>query len=188
MRVATAACPAGLDEVPVHVRGIHTFRETFASADPSRTDLWPWAFETLDGGPGQVEGRIDKETGYDDNASLVIRAKGGGRGRWVLSTIGPAFGDPPFTPGRRYRLSARVRSAGTARIALALHRSNAPGLFDPSAYEEFVGEALPAVDGWALLAVETPSIDPEPDRVHIRLTHAGEGASWFDNVLLEECD
>jgi hypothetical protein len=189
MRVATASRPKGLDEVPVYVRGVHTFTETFANADLNRTDLWPWAFEALDGGSDTVEGKIDSETGYDDRASLMIRGHGAGVGRWVLTTIGPAFGEPPFVPGKRYRLSGRVRcGGGTARIAIALHRTDAPGLFDPSSYEEYVAEAPSAVDGWALLVVETPSIVPAPDRVHCRLTHAGPGTSWFDNVFFEECD
>ena len=189
MRVATTARPKGLDEVPVHVRGVQKFTETFANADLSRTDLWPWAFEVLDRSSGEVIGAIDTTTGFDDDASLVIRTNGPGTGRWVLTTIGPAFGEPPFIPGKRLRLSTRVRCAGgTARVALALHRTGAPGLFDPSGYEEFVVEAPPAAEGWALLVVETPSIVPAPDRVHIRLTHTGEGASWFDNVLCEECD
>ena len=189
MRVATTARPKGLDEVPVHVRGVQKFTETFANADLSRTDLWPWAFEVLDRSSGEVIGAIDTTTGFDDDASLVIRTNGPGTGRWVLTTIGPAFGEPPFIPGKRLRLSTRVRCAGgTARVALALHRTGAPGLFDPSGYEEYVVEAPPAAEGWALLVVETPSIVPAPDRVHIRLTHTGEGASWFDNVLCEECD
>jgi len=93
-------------------------------------------------------------------------------------------------PGRRYRLSARVRrSGGKAGVALALHREGAPGLYDPATYEEFTAEAPAAgATGWALCIIVTPAIDPAPDRVHLRLVHEGDGASWFDNVLFEEFD
>ncbi len=189
LRVARTARPGGLADVPVHVRGVHTFTDTFASADLTRTDLWPWAFEVLEGGRTLVEGKIDREVGFDDSASLKIGASAGGRGRWVLTTIGPAFSGPPFIPGRHYRLSARVRTrGGTATVALALHRSDAPGVYDPSGYEEFTGQTRSVENGWALVVVETPPIAPAPDRVHCRLYHAGEGIGWFDNVLFEEYD
>lgn len=189
MRVGTIARPGGLADIPVHVRGVHTFADTFATADLRRTDLWPWTFEALEGRPGQSEGRIDREKGYDDRSSLMIRAIAKGSGRWVLTTLGPAFSGPPFISGRRYRLTARVRtSGGTASLALAIHRSDAPGLYDPSGYEEFMVQAAPGGEEWALLAVETPPIVPAPDRIHCRLLHVGEGTSWFDNVLFEECE
>lgn len=190
LRMAAPVRPKGLDAVPLFVQGLHTFRETFATADLHRTDLWPWAFETIGTDPGSVRGEIDRRTGYDDNASLVIRGEPAGSGRWVATTIGPAFGGPPFMPGRRYRLTARVRRAGgKAGIGLALHREGVPGLYDPSTYEEYTAEAPPAGDtGWALCIIVTPAIDPPPDRVHLRLVHEGDGASWFDNVLFEEFD
>ena len=190
MRAALPVVTKGLERVPVYVRGVHTFKETFASVDLNRTDLWPWVFETLDAGSGGIEGEIDRKTGYDDSASLVIRGKEGSRGRWIATTLGPAFGDTPFVAGRRYRLSAHVRStAGVAHVALAVHRTDAPGLFDPQSYDEFAASAPPpGQGGWALCIVVTPVIDPAPDRVHLRLAHEGEGTSWFDNVLFEEFD
>ncbi len=190
LRTASAPSAKGLDRVPVYVRGLNTFKETFASADITRTDLWPWVFDVLRGSPDAVMGERDSRTGYDDHASLVIRATAEGSGRWSATTLGPAFGEPPFPSGRRYRLSARVRCVGgQAHIALAVHRTDAPGLYDASTYEEFSVSAPPSgPTGWALCVVVTPAIEPAPDRMHIRLTHEGEGASWFDNVLCEEFD
>lgn len=190
MRTASAPLTKGLERVPVVVPGLNTFKDTFASVDVARTDVWPWTFEHLGGDRTGVSGELDRTTGYDDHASLMIRAGAGGNGRWSATTLGPAFGGPPFAPGRRYRLSARVRSTGgQARIALAVHRTDTPGLYDARTYEEFSVIAPPSgPSGWALCVVVTPAIEPAPDRMHIRLTHEGEGASWFDNVLCEEFD
>jgi hypothetical protein len=188
MHGATIAKAEGLDAVPVYHRGVHTFNETFATVNPGQTDLWPWTFEVLDGKSGEVNGSIDTRIGFDDKASLRIRAVAGGKGRWVATTLGPAFGETPFTEGKRYRLSARVRSlGGRASIALAVHRTDAPGLYDAGSYEEFMIQAAPAdEETWSACAVESPVIVPAPDRVHLRLVHKGAGASWFDNVLFEE--
>jgi hypothetical protein len=186
-RVAVAA---GLDAVPVYVRGMHTFGETFASAGQDRTDLWPWTFEIVRGTADDVSGALDRSTGFDDSSSLRIQVDGHGAARWVATTLGPAFGEPPFSSGRRYRLTAFVRSTGgSARIALAIHRTDAPGLYDPGSYEEY-GVPVSGKQGnaWNGCMVETPTIAPAPDRIHLRLSHEGEGTSWFDNVLFEEYD
>jgi hypothetical protein len=190
MRAAATVTALGLDAVPVYVRGVHTFKETLATVDPGRTDLWPWAFEVLDGKQGGVDGQLDTQTGFDDSASLRISAGSGGKGRWVATTLGPAFGEPSFTEGKRYRLSARVRSqGGRASISLAVHRTDAPGLYDARSYEEFTAIATSSGgESWAACVVETPAIIPAPDRIHLRLVHEEEGTSWFDNVLLEEFD
>lgn len=190
MRVATVRTASGLETVPVYVSGVHTFRETFATAGPDRTDLWPWTFEVLESAQSGVEGRLDAEMGFDDTASLRIAAGPGGRGRWVATTLGPAFGEPPFIEGKRYRLTARVLSrGGRASIALAVHRTEAPGLYDIRSYEEFAAEVRPSgKETWSACVVQTPPISPAPDRIHLRLIHEGEGASWFDNVLFEEFD
>jgi hypothetical protein len=194
MHAASTVTASGLDAVPVYLRGVHTFKETFATVSPDRTDLWPWTFEVLDGKQGgvddhpEVDGHLDTQTGFDDSASLRISAESGGKGQWVATTLGPAFGEPPFTEGKRYRLSARVRSqGGRASIALAVHRADAPGLHDRRSYENFAAMATPSGRGaWAACVVETPAIVPAPDRIHLRLVHEGEGTSWFDNVLFEE--
>jgi hypothetical protein len=190
MHSASILKASGLDAVPVYVRGVHTFKETFATVSPNRTDIWPWTFEVLAGKLGEVDGHLDTETGFDDTASLRISAGPGGKGRWVATTLGPAFGEPAFAERKRYRLSARVRSqVGCASIALAVHRIDAPGLYDVRSYEEFTEMAPPSLHGaWAACVVETPAIAPAPDRIHIRLIHEGEGTSWFDNVLIEEFD
>ena len=190
MRTGSVATPSGLDAIPVYVRALHTFQETFASADEERTDLWPWSFEIVRGTAADVRGELDRNTGFDDAASLAVHAGQHGDGRWVATTLGPAFGEPPFGSGKRYRLTARVRGAGgSARIALAIHRTDAPGLYDPGTYEEYAA-SVPADPGgvWQGCIIETPPIAPAPDRIHLRLIHEGEGTSWFDNVLFEECD
>jgi hypothetical protein len=190
MHAASSVIASGLDAVPVYLRGVHTFKETFATVSPDRTDPWPWTFEVLEGKQGGVDGHLDTETGFDDTASLRISAGSGGKGRWVATTLGPAFGEPPFNAGKRYRLSARVRSqGGQPSIALAVHRTDAPGLYDAGSYEEFTAMATPSGPGlWGACIVDTPAIVPAPDRVHLRLVHEGEGTSWFDNVLFEEFD
>ena len=190
MRTGSVASPSGLDVVPVYVRGLHTFQETFATAGDERTDLWPWSFEIMRGTADDAEGKLDLNYGFDDAASLAVHANQHGAGRWVATTLGPAFGEPPFGSGKRFRLTARIRSAGgSARIALAIHRTDVPGLYDPGSYEEYAAP-VPAGPGLAWLActIETPPIAPAPDRIHLRLIHEGEGTSWFDNVLFEECN
>lgn len=190
MREGVVASAPANATAPLYVRGLNTFRRTFGS-DPDVLGGWPWTFETERGtAGGRVTGELDRTTGYDDTSSLVIRCEGAGTGRWVATTLGPAFGEPPFRPDRCYRLTARVRSEGaTPRVTLALHRTGAPGLFDASTYEVFpASPGGSGTGGWELFTALTPVITPEPDRVHLRLACDGPGTVWFDNVLFEECD
>ncbi|HSQ75919.1 MAG TPA: hypothetical protein VLT13_10200 [Bacteroidota bacterium] len=180
------------DRWPVYVPGLNTFRTTFASAPGEAHTHWPWAFEVVDGAAGSISGMLDQSTGFDDQASLCIRSSVPASGRWMATTLGPAFGGPPFRTARRYRLSARVRTLaleGESHIALRIHRSGQPDLYNAERYEMVVSPA--AVSGtaeWQELSVVTQAIVPEPDRVHILLVHKGKGTSWFDNVLFEELD
>ncbi len=177
---------------PVYVRGVNTFRQTIDSSPEKSHLLWPWVFQAVTGPAGSIRGEVDRSVGFDDSASVSIRSTENSSGRWVATTLGPAFGDPEFRSGRRFRLSARVRTLnlnGQARIALRLHRTGSPDLHRPDGYEEFAGVgAGTGTSGWQELTVVTPPIVPEPDRIHLHLFHEGSGTSWFDNVLFEEID
>jgi hypothetical protein len=110
----------------------------------------------------------------------------------MATTLGPAFGGATFRGGKRYRLSARVRTltlSGESRIALRIHRCGQPDLHHPERYETYISPvAVSGTAEWRELTLVTQAIVPEPDRVHILLVHEGQGTSWFDNVLFEELD
>ncbi len=172
---------------PLYVEGVNTFRETLR-AFPGREDaVWPWTFEVSAGKGAQVTGEIDSSHGYDDTRSIRIRSSGPGTGRWIATTLGPAFGGPPFADGRKYRLSAFARSSslrGSAGASLRLHREGAPGLAETAAYEFYAsGRRISGDSPWTAIEVITPPISPPPDRVHLILEQEGEGTTWFDNVL-----
>ena len=174
---------------PVYMSGINTFRETLLSLPGREHTAWPWTFEVTSGDPARTLGTIDRTRGYDDTSSLRISSEGSGGGRWIATTLGPAFGEPPFTDGKRYRLSAVACSSslnGIARAGLRLHREGTPGLGDTRDYELYWTRGGCSGNApWTALEVITPPISPPPDRVHLLLDHAGEGTSWFDNVLFE---
>jgi|GEM_PF-792289 len=180
------------DRWPVYIHGLNTFRTTFGSAPGEANAHWPWTFEVVEGPEGSFCGELDQSVGFDDAASLRIESSAGGSARWMATTLGPAFGGPPFRAGKRYRLSARVRTAaldGEACIALRIHKNGEPGLYHPGEYQQYLSAvAGTGTTGWNEQAVLTPPIVPEPDRVHILLLHRGKGISWFDNVLFEEID
>jgi hypothetical protein len=177
---------------PVYLSGLNTFRDTFASAVEESHLKWPWVFQATGGTGGEIAGALDRSTGVDDASSVCIRSTERRSGRWVATTLGPAFGEPPDRASKRFRLSAMVRTHeldGQARVALRLHRTGHPDLHHPESYEEFSGgEVVSGTTGWKKLSVTTPPIVPEPDRVHIHLIHEGKGTSWFDNILFEETD
>ena len=174
---------------PLYIDGINTFRETLLSLPGRDQTAWPWTFEVTGGDPARTEGAIDRTRGCDDTSSLRISSEGRGGGRWVATTLGPAFGGPPFPDGRRYRLSAAASSSslkGVARAGVRLHREGTPGLGDARAYELYwSGSGCSGDAPWTTLEVITPAISPPPDRVHLLLDQEGEGKSWFDNVLFE---
>jgi hypothetical protein len=174
---------------PIYIEGINTFRETLLSLPGREQTVWPWTFEVPTGDHASIRGTVDRSRGYDDTCSLRVSSESPGSGRWTATTLGPAFGGPPFADGRRYRLSAVACSSslkGIARAGLRLHREGTPGLGDTGAYEIYWAEKRISGDThWTALDVTTPSISPPPDRVHLLLDHEGEGTSWFDNVLFE---
>jgi hypothetical protein len=174
---------------PLYVDGINTFRETLKSLPGKEQSVWPWAFEVTAGEPHRTEGSVDRSNGCDDACSLRIRAGAEGGGRWIATTLGPAFGGPPFSGGKRYTLSAMACSSalkGSARAGLRLHREGRPGLGHTQTYETYWTEKRISGDTpWTRLDVTTPAISPPPDRVHLVLDQEGEGSSWFDNVLFE---
>jgi hypothetical protein len=177
---------------PVYVQGVNSFQHTVATAPGDPRMVWPWTFEVVDGIPGTIQGDLDRSTGFDDHASVRICSTSSATGRWLATTLGPAFGGGPFHAAKRYRLTARVRTEeldGKATIALRLHRTGQPDLHHAGRYEEFRSPAAAAgTTGWQELAVVSPRIVPEPDRVHLLLLHEGKGTSWFDNVSLEEME
>ena len=174
---------------PVYMDGINTFRETLLSLPGREQTAWPWAFEATGGDPARAAGTIDRTRGYDDTSSLRINSEGPGGGRWIATTLGPAFGGDPFADGKRYRLSAVASSSslnGVARAGLRLHRVGTPGLGDTRTYDLYwTGRGCSGNAPWTALEVITPPISPPPDRVHLLLDQEGEGTSWFDNVLFE---
>lgn len=192
LKIGKRAVSREAESTPVYVSGLNTFRDTFASVVDEPDLKWPWVFQAAEGIGGEIFGTLDRSTGVDDEASVSIRSTGRRTGRWVATTLGPAFGEPAFGTSKRFRLSAMVRTLeldGQARIALRLHRSGYPDLHHPESYDEFTGgDAVTGTSGWTMLSVTTPPIVPGPDRVHIHLIHEGKGTSWFDNILFEETD
>ncbi|HMK38615.1 MAG TPA: hypothetical protein VK569_04685, partial [Bacteroidota bacterium] len=125
---------------PLYVEGVNTFRESLTSFPGQEHTAWPWTFEVVAGNAEVTRGDLDGERGFDDTRSLRITSQGPGTGCWMATTLGPAFGGPPFAPGKRYRLSAVASSEslrGITRAGLRLHREGTPGLGDTQAYESY---------------------------------------------------
>ena len=177
---------------PVYTDGLNTFRETLLSLPGREQTAWPWEFEVTRGDAARTRGTVDRTTGYDDTCSLRIDSEGPGGGRWMATTLGPAFGGAPFADGKRYRLSAVAGCTslkGAARAGLRLHREGAEGIYDPGTYELYwTGTVISGDTRWTALELITPRISPPPDRMHLLLDHEGEGTSWFDNVHCEVYD
>jgi hypothetical protein len=175
-------------QMPVIVNGIHTFAETLATATRNPADVWPWETE-VEGDPSAVRFLVDRGTGYDDEISLCIESRKPSRAAWKATALGPAFRQPRFLEGNRYAVSGFVRThlaAGTASIALRLHREGQTGLFHPAGYEVYRSpEHLSGFNEWTRVEAVTPPISPAPDRVHILLEMNGTGKCWFDNVQLQ---
>jgi len=174
---------------PLYIEGVNTFRDTLLTLPESAQDAWPWDFEATTGDREGSSGELDWSHGYDDTRSLRISCGKGCAGRWIASTLGPAFGGPPFPDGKMYRLSAFVSSLsleGTARLGVRIHRKGTRGLGDTHSYDLYLSEnKISGTTAWTPLEIITPQISPPPDRVHLLLEQAGEGTSWFDNVLFE---
>lgn len=177
-----------IDQIPIYLPGTNTFAQTLLDFREQQADLWPWSHESEGGEPHAVFA-LDRERGFDDSCSLRIQNTGPGNSQWLATTLGPAFGQPPFREGARLRLTAYVRSEDVQNqtgIAIRLHRPGHGDLFRVSEYEVFPSQqTLRGTCEWQRLQVTTPPLSPAPDRVHLLLRQSGAGTSWFDNVLFE---
>jgi hypothetical protein len=174
------------EDQPVIVEGIQTFGETIGNTRIPWVDAWPWETAVISGDARNVWLTRDRETTMRADNSLRIDARGGAHACWKATALGPAFRQPPFITGQRYRLVASVRtrlSSGNASVAIRLHRTGEPGLFDPETYELFRSEQrLSGSTDWTRVEVVTPFVAPAPDRVHLLLEVDGAGSCWFTNV------
>jgi hypothetical protein len=170
---------------PILVEGVNRFSETLDSARADWNFVWPWESE---GGEGALLS-VDRNTGYDDSASLRIDVTGGGRACWKATALGPAFGGSAFPEAARYRFSAYVKTLGLqgrAVIALRFHREGERDIFVPEKYETLSSRSLPGGDNnWTCLEIVTPPVSPRPDRFHLLIIQEGNGSTWFDNACLE---
>jgi len=182
-QAAVAIVVPEIKTIPLYVRGTNSFSKPI-DALPC-PDHWPWEHESR----GDAHCCLDCKIGHHDEASLQIRASPGGMGRWIVTSLGHAFGDEPFEDGKQYRLSGFVRTRGLhgrARVGLRLHRKSIGDVFSLEDYEVFYSSASLSGDtSWTRIAVTTPPISPAPDRMHLLLEQIGEGVSWFDDVLFE---
>jgi len=175
-----------LEAHPVYVPGINTFSQTILDYPEQLARLWPWSHEGVEGASRFFR---DRTVGFDDACSLCIENSRSVDSRWLATTLGPAFGEPPFPDQARYRLSGFVRTEAVeknAGLAVRLHRPGHGDLFKTQEYELFActtGAAGTAE--WRRLQVETPCISPAPDRLHLLLNLHGRGKCWFDNIQLE---
>ncbi len=189
LRRAVPRSPGAAADTPVYTGGRHDFRATFRSADIDCSTAWPWQRAIARGDPADVELTRDTRIGCGDRYSLRIRHRAVAQSAWQATTLGPAFGEPALRRGGKLRLRAVVRTRGVrgkVRIALRVHRAGRGSVFDVAGYEVYASAWLRALDGdWRELTVETPSLAPTPDRVHLRLEFDGAGSVWFDDVALE---
>jgi hypothetical protein len=188
MRIAAAATQLTMEaeDTPVIVEGVHTFSETFSNTNLRPDVAWPWETEVVSGNTHGVQFLLDREMGWDDSASLRLDSLHEACAQWKATALGPAFRQPPFEKGARYRLVAYVRCrlvTGNASIAIRLHREGEEGLFNPETYEIFRSPLnVSGQSEWTRLDVITPPVNPVPDRVHLLLELNGAGSCWFDNV------
>jgi hypothetical protein len=190
--ISVKAASEDLDAIPIVVDGVQKFSESPLRSHRSEQNIWPWANEVLIGEGNDVTFTVDRRCGYDDDASLRIDAKSSVVARWLATTIGPAFGGHPFSPGHRYKLTAMIRCSDarcSASLGLRLHRADVGSVFDLQTYAEYHSDLAQSQEGeWRRCEVVTPAITPAPDRMHILLKHDGAGTTWFDNVLFEEIE
>ncbi|MBS0664147.1 MAG: hypothetical protein JSR48_12850 [Verrucomicrobia bacterium] len=189
-RLAEAArlrSPGRAAATPMYTGARHKFRATFASMTPATANTaWPWQREVTEGRAVDVDQRRDATVGRGDRCSLRIRHRRAARSCWQATTLGPSFGEPAFRSGGRLRLTGWVKvagDAGSARLALRVHRAGRGNVFDSAAYEIYSCRASGSARGWRRLSVTTPPLRPAPDRVHLRLEFAGEGTAWFDDLV-----
>jgi len=175
-----------LQEHPLYLSGVNTFSQTLLDYPEQLASLWPWSHEGVEGASRFFQ---DRTSGFDDTYSLCIENSRAVDSRWLATTLGPAFGEPPFPDHARYRLSGYVRTEAVehgAGLAIRLHRPGHGDVFKPQDYELFASTTMAfGTAEWRYLQVETPCISPAPDRLHLLLNLFGRGKCWFDNVRLE---
>lgn len=184
--------PGRAADTPVWTGGLHTFKETFRSADIDRNTAWPWATAITAGSADDVELARERWFGSSECFSLRIHHRAKAASMWLASTLGPAFGEPPFRRGGKLFLRALVFTRGlrgTVRVALRVHRQGRGSVFDVAGYEVFPSATLNTDEGqWTELRLTTPALAPAPDRVHVLLELDGEGRVWFDDVQFLRLD
>jgi hypothetical protein len=187
--IASSATTRKADElqsIPIYVDGLNTFSESLRENE-MRVDVWPWEHDQSI--PGLVEHEVDRQEGRSDNASLRIQTFQQVSGGWMATTLGPAFGEQAFENGKKYRLSAFVKTremVGSAQIGVRLHRAGVGDVFDLNSYDTYYSNHI--VTGpseWQRVTVITPEINPAPDRLHLLLEVHGSGTCWFDDVIFE---
>jgi hypothetical protein len=179
-----------IEKIPIYVNGLNTFSKTIKDFPENEQQiLWPWTFETENNSSENGVGQLDRQKGFNDSGSVKIENFKPVNSQWLATSLGPAYGQSPFTNGVRLKLGAYVSTEqvqGATDIAIRLHRFGWGSVFNIPDYELF--PTLQSLNGsldWMYLQITTPPIRPAPDRVHLLLRQSGNGKSWFDNVLLE---
>lgn len=192
-----------IDAVPIFVEGLNTFSRTLRDVQGDPLGVWPWSIEYGDSWDAphgeQLEGItyvLDRALGYSDSSSLRIHSKKHCSARWAATTIGPAFFGKDFEVGKRYLLSAYVKTNNVegegVAIGIRLHRENPEQQDDIAGLEAKDFETycssnrLVGTNDWTRLEIVTPPITPKPDRVHLLLEQNGRGTTWFDDVEYRE--
>jgi hypothetical protein len=183
---ARLLAPGRAADLPVWTGGRHSFRATFRSRNLDRNTTWPWTTQVLSGSVDDVAFARDCWVGVRDRYSLRIVLQAEAQAAWVATTLGPAFGEPPFVDGGRMQVQGMVRTdrlRGWARLRLRVHRQGRGSVYDVAGYETYTSDTLPGGEkGWMPLNVVTPPLSPRADRVHVLLEVQGEGTVWFDEV------
>jgi hypothetical protein len=189
LKRAVTVPPPDLDRIPIYVDGVNTFAPPDSFFPDQLQNCWPWAFEQFPEGVGAASFCYDHEVGYDDHFSLRIENHQPTTLHWMATTLGPAFGQPPFPNGARFRLSGYIKTEGVdgeSQLIIRLHRPDHGDLFNVLEYEMFKSrQSIQASHSWQKVEVITPPISPAPDRLHLLLQQQGRGKTWFDNIRLE---
>lgn len=186
---SSRSLPLGsLGDTPVYHGGLHRFDQTFGDSRPVNPAAWPWQTCIVAGDPGANSFGRDKTFGHNDCCSLRIFHRQPAHGQWKATTLGPAFGETPFSSGVRLKLAARIRTRdvkGFVWISIRLHRPDGTSVYELSNYDSFESRRLRRAEAaWRKLELITPPMDPPPDRVHLLLQFEGRGTVWFDDVEL----
>jgi hypothetical protein len=186
---AEVLLPTELANTPVYLDGLNTFAQSLLDFPNDYTRLWPWSFAC----PGSLAAEnvfaLDRKLGCSDHCSLHIHGPSPDQYRWLATSLGPAFGGPPFPERAVYRLSGYVKTesvSGQSTLGIRLHRPGGGNLYDPQEYEHyFSSQQLTGSCEWQKIELTTPVITPAPDRLHLLLQQEGQGDTWFDDIQLE---